>query len=276
MRGADLIVRNLIRFLLLSGFSGFLNASSEIIMAVSASADATPTQQIAISIQGADLRVDGKLDVSNKNAAQLIYQGNSQTLLMIDHDKRTYAAMDKKTMEDMKAKIDSAMQQMEAQLAQMPPEQRQMMEKMMKGRMPMLAQQPVEDVEEFQKTDRVASAGGYDCLITEVISAGTRISEICVAPWSEIKGAEEIETTFNGMIELFTRMFTSLSQSLPVKVRMPFTNMQQLDGFPVIVTNFKGDSVTQVTKLVSIADKTFPNGFFEAPVSYQKREIMGN
>jgi hypothetical protein len=274
MRTAQ-ITFNLFAWLLFSSFTGVLSASTEIVMAVSDADTAEQPRQIAISIQGTDLRVDGGADATHTNVTQLIYKGAAETLLMIDHDKHTYSVMDKKTITDVKAKMDSAMKEMEAQLAQMPPEQRQMMEKMMKGRMPMMAQQAEQGVEEFRKTDRKSSAGGYECAITEVYSTGKKVTEICVTPWSEIKSAVEINATFNGMIALFTQMFTSLSQSLPMKIKMPFTNMQQADGFPVMVTNFKGDRVDRITKLVSIDEKAFPSGFFEAPASYTKREIMG-
>jgi hypothetical protein len=41
-------------------------------------------------------------------------------------------------MQRLTAEVDAAMQQMEAQMAQMPPEQREMMMKMVKQRMPAL------------------------------------------------------------------------------------------------------------------------------------------
>ena len=54
--------------------------------------------------------------------------------LMINHDDKTYTVIDEATLEQIGSRMSAAMTKMEAQLAQMPPEQRAMMEKMMQGR----------------------------------------------------------------------------------------------------------------------------------------------
>lgn len=259
---------------ILSSLSLCLNASTEMVMSVSQSSQGEEAQQITLSIQDKSLRVDGTVGDSNKNSQQMVYNGLTNTLIMIDHNQRSYTAIDQATIEAIAARMNAAKKQMEAQMAEMPPEQRQMMEKMMKGRMPMSGVQEPQETEDFRKTSGTSTAGGYECTVTEVFSGGNKVREYCVTPWAKIKGADEISATFTGMTDLFTKMLKSLSQSVPMDMKLPFSEMQALDGFPVIVTNFKGNAVTEVTRLISIDEKSFPDNFFDVPGGYKKQEMI--
>ncbi|MDH3476427.1 MAG: hypothetical protein OEM59_22335, partial [Rhodospirillales bacterium] len=53
-------------------------------------------------------------------------------LWILDHDKKRCQTIDKQGIEELSTEIGGAMKEMEAQLAKLPPDQRAMMEKMMK------------------------------------------------------------------------------------------------------------------------------------------------
>ena len=85
-----------------------------------------------------EIKIDGnrmRTDSGGSNPTTMIFLGESDEMYMIDHTEKTYIVMDRETVEAMANRMSEAMQQMEAAMAQVPPEQREMMERMMKGRM---------------------------------------------------------------------------------------------------------------------------------------------
>lgn len=67
----------------------------------------------------------------NEASATMIFLGNE--FLYVDHGDKSYMVMDEAMIDEVSAQMSKAMKEIEAQLASMPPEQRAMVEQMMKG-----------------------------------------------------------------------------------------------------------------------------------------------
>ncbi len=65
-----------------------------------------------------------------------LYPGTGDAMTAIDWRDKTYMVIDKEFTSSLSDQMDAAMAQMEAQLAQLPPEQRAMMREMLKDKMP--------------------------------------------------------------------------------------------------------------------------------------------
>src|SRR3990170_3608288 len=68
-----------------------------------------------------------------------IYRGDRKLFWMLDNKEGTYTEMTREDVKKLKGRMDEAMKTYEEQMKNVPPEQRKMMEAMMKSRMP---QQP--------------------------------------------------------------------------------------------------------------------------------------
>ena len=79
---------------------------------------------------------------ANGKDSSLIFR--DQTMYFVDHAEKVCQKIDKAGVDQLSSQMNAMMKQM----ASMPPEQRQMMEKMMKGRMPGMGKPPVRRVEE--------------------------------------------------------------------------------------------------------------------------------
>ena len=90
-------------------------------------------QQVTIYVDAGKLRVEGENPGSGKYA--LIFDQAKQVTWMADLGKGTYMEFTAAQVQGMANQMQSAMRQMEAEMANMPPDQRAMMEQMMKGRM---------------------------------------------------------------------------------------------------------------------------------------------
>src|SRR5512144_778073 len=80
-----------------------------------------------------------RLDSDEGRSILFLTDGGRDRMVILDKTKNTYQEIDEQMMKQMGEQMSGAMAQMQAQLKNMPPEQRAMMEKMMKGKMPQAA-----------------------------------------------------------------------------------------------------------------------------------------
>ena len=104
-----------------------------------------------------------------------IYRADKGLFWMVDSKAKTYTEMTKKDIESMANTMDAAMKKMHEQMASMPPEQRAMMEKMMKENMP--AQSKGKTT--YKKTGS-GKVGSWACDKYESYQDGVKKAEMCV------------------------------------------------------------------------------------------------
>ena len=77
-----------------------------------------------------------RLEMGENKDVYFIYRADKKVFWTVNLKEKSYTEMTEKDFEDMMAKMEQAKKQMAAQLEKMPPEQRKMMEDMMKQMMP--------------------------------------------------------------------------------------------------------------------------------------------
>ena len=100
--------------------------------------------------------------------------------------------MDRETVERLANQISAAMKQMEEALKNVPPEQREMMERMMKGKMkgmPSSTPRAEPVVKSLGKSD---SVNGISCDWKEVSRDDVVELKVCVSGWTDIPGGDEL------------------------------------------------------------------------------------
>jgi hypothetical protein len=201
----------------------------------------------------------------------LIFDGSR--FLVMDHGEKTYIIMDEAMLTRMTDKMSEAMEQMKAELASLPPEQRAMAEQMMAGHMPGL----MGDTEP-PPPPRVEATGsgewnGRACTMYDVFESDIKTQEICSAPLDEIEGAAEMMDTFQGM----ARFVKKLSESLPGPLGSSFNEhpgmvVELIDGFPVRTVEFRMGEPESEVLLEAIREETLPAKKFEVPDGYQLQD----
>lgn len=226
-----------------------------------------------ILVDGAKIKMSG-FDDSN----EVIFDGSSQALMVVDHGKKSYIQMDKKSIEEFSAKLKEAMAEMERQLESVPPAQRKMMERMMKNKMPSMDQPKIET--SVKRTGETDTISGYEAEKIEVSSSDGSSQELWVVPWSEIGGAEGIADAFTGMSSLFDELMGAISQ-------MPMAgfaggqaksgwldDLKSLEGFPVMAKAYdKGGKLISETLLSGIEEQAIDASEFKAPKGYKKQKM---
>jgi hypothetical protein len=183
--------------------------------------------------------------------------------------------MNKKTIDAMSIQMKKAMRQMEQALANMPPEQRKMMEKMMQGRgAPQAQQKKVKTV--VQNTGKKDKINGYKCVWHEVLRGGQKIREMCVSSLKDMGVKKEIFNVFKDMAKFFSSLTEGIkSSSFGQMDNNPFEDFDKLNGFPVASKGYRGNLLVHETTIKSIEPRSLDRSTFQPPAGYVKKSIKG-
>ena len=195
-------------------------------------------------------------------------------LWIVNHADQTCQTIDKEGMEQIGSQLGAAMKQMEAQLSQLPPEQRAMVEKMMKGKMhagmPGMGQAPPRRME----TGDTEQVGEYSCVVHTLYSGDEKVWEVCAASKDQLSGAFDAMEAFQA-ISRFVQTLRETVQQGPFSsiANTPFYDMDQIDGFPVRVRTFGSGRMTSESTLKSITQKDLEQSIFSVPEGYEMRDL---
>ena len=239
---------------------------------VTMNASGLETDRTRIYAQGEMIRMD---EVSGDEAAgSMIFLGNE--FLYVDHQDKSYIVMDEAMLDEVSTQISDAMKQMEAQLASMPPEQRAMMEQMMKGQMQgMTAQQAPSP-----SAPRVEAKGSgewksYNCRQYAVYEGAEKVQDICAAQLDDVDGADDVIETFRNMAAYMTKMTESMPMGSDDRIN-PGELMDEIDGFPVHTIDYENGAVVGETSLDSVTEQDLDEGMFAAPEGYRRQDPFGS
>ncbi len=238
---------------------------------VTRDASGTETDRTKIYAQSNKIRMEHGGE--NEASATMIFLGNE--FLYVDHDDKSYMVMDEATMNQMSAQINDAMKEMEAQLAGMPPEQRAMVEQMMKGQMQgMMGQQG-----DTAPPPRVEAMGSGEwksrkCREYAVFEGSVKTQQLCAADLDDVEGSDEVIEGFRAMAAYITKM----TESLPMRSDdglNPGELMDQIDGFPVHTIDYANGEVLSESSLDSIEERDLDEAMFQVPDGYRRRDPFG-
>ena len=139
--------------------------------------------------------------------------------------------------------------QMDAAMKNMTPEQRAMMEKMMKGKMPQAAPAAPKTVYTAKGS---GSVNGFSCTKYEGDESGAKVAEVCAAVAAQLKLTPSDLQIFEKMKQFSSSLLSALSKS-PVRVTVPAGSIEAgYEGFPVQKVEFESGQATKRSELKSI------------------------
>jgi hypothetical protein len=196
--------------------------------------------------------------VTKETGEAFIVRLDKELFITIDPKEKTYSEMTFDDMEKMmkkaSSKMDAGMSEMQKKLADMPEEQRKMVEKMMGSSMPAKGADAKVEVE---KTGDTKTISGFKCTKYDVTQNGKEFMTLWVT-----KSVKEFESMRKDWEEFSARL-TAMN---PMAGKGIADAYKQIDGFPIQSTLAMGMTTT-VTK---IEEKTAPASEFEVPSGYTK------
>ena len=204
---------------------------------------------------------------SGQTATQaIIFDGAKQTLIIVNDTQKTYSEMTKADVDRIGGQMSAAMAQMQEQMKNMPPEQRERIQAMMGGRGMPGAAAPKTTYKKVG-TDTV---GKWTCEKYEGYQDEKKVSEMCtVDPKALGFTAADFQVT-KQLAEFFSKL---MPQSADRIFAIGSPEQQGYSGVPVRhVTRTGAQRVT--SELVDVKRESFPESTFAVPAGYTKTEGM--
>jgi len=190
-----------------------------------------------------------------------------QVMWFVNHEKHVCQKIDREGLAALSAQLDAVM----TELAKLPPEQRAMMESMMKGKVPGMRKPAPLRVE----TGTAEQVGPYACTVHTGYSGDEKLWEVCSADPSVADDLAEAMVAFHAMSR-FTSELQKVVQRGPfaAMIASPYNEIDELEGFPVRVRTFndKGEIVREST-LTSIKRQDIEEAVFEIPKGYKVKDL---
>lgn len=219
--------------------------------------------QIEMTIDGKMLRMDLEMTAEGKFRTSMIFNGEREELMLLDHDKSEAVIIDRKSMEQVAAQLKQAREQMEQMMANVPPEQQEMMKQMMKGKMKGMMESPPPT--EVVKTSKTGTTNGYPWVQYDVTQEGAKIREYLVTDWSKLDIDASTFDVFKEMANFLEGFTKGLGMNMGDVMENPFDEASGLDGFPVVTRDLEGGAVRRSTELTTVSTGDVAAGLFENP-----------
>ena len=213
----------------------------------------------------------------NRDKSEMIFHGEAREMIVVDHDDKSFMVIDEAMIDSIADQLNGLEAQMREALKDVPPEQRAMVEQMMKGRMPAQAKAPARPKIEFRNTGDHASKNGYPSVKYEATINHRKMQEFWVTDWSNVDGGDDAVEAFQAMADLVKRIRDSMPKFGADEDAddNPFEHMQEMDGFPVLTYDYASDgSIASESSLRSSTQRAVAAAEFEPPAAYKQREMM--
>lgn len=230
---------------------------------------------IEIMTEGKESRIE-ITSVSSEESGGMIYQSDRRELIALDHTLQAYYVFDQATMDMMAAQVKSALEQTEAALEAMPPEERALAEQMI--------QRPVDEERPRSRHKLVATGksdtiAGFGCKYYDVFQDDRKIRDICMTPWKDIPQGREASKAMMELAGFFERMRKAFEGSgglnLMDRQQEMFTYMEELDGYPVLSHDFdESGEILSESRLKAARKQKIEATMFEPPSGYQQQSLQ--
>lgn len=215
------------------------------------------------------LAKDKLATLSDESGYRMIWRSDKKRLWTLDPKTETYMEFDQVTLQQMSQQMNAMFEQMKSKMADMTPEQRAMMEKMM---------QPKVGAEggpklEVKATGEKSTIEGKSCTKYEVWVEGERTSEVWVTSWSVAQASKEDFAPMRDMAAFLEAAMRSNPFLQSLVSGLDWGGMDQIDGFPVLVRQLDGTTAVRETKFKGARSKTIEAATFEIPAGWTRQEL---
>ncbi len=231
---------------------------------------------LTMQFEGKNLRTAVTKEGSAEPSSVFISDGDNKKMVMIDFAKKEYVEITQEQVKRMKAKMETAMSAMKAQMAKLPPEQRKQMEAAMGQRMN--AYKSMVPEEKYTRASGSKKIAGHKCDLYKVEADGQHTADACLVPWSDLKiDRDQFKQAVDAVVETWSGLGMGMGAGEGGAQRSPGEMLKAWGmsyGLPAWRKTVKPDEsdVTETT-LTSIDQGAVPRSAFEAPAGFTKKTM---
>ncbi len=229
----------------------------------------TPPQSGKMLIDGKKIRIEGtkKADAG----AAMIFNGDTNELINLAPSKKKAMVIDVASIGAFANFQKTIEAQMEAQIAQAPPEQQGQMRQMLKAQMDKMNAPP--PPRKVVKTSETKVISGVSTTKYEMRKGDKVVREIWVAPLGKVKGGKEVLAAMRQM----AGFLDNVGRKIPGgnKSDAPFEAMLDIEGIPMLTIHLRDGKILGQEEIQSTKVQSVPAATFGIPAGFN-RETLGD
>lgn len=205
--------------------------------------------------------------IDEDGTVEMIFDRGTDTIYTLDHGSRSYVRLNRENIGELVGQVDTAMAEMRRQLEAMPPEQREMAERMMGGMMGGGAA-AAPPAREMRRTGRRGEAAGIACQWHDIYEGDTQVGTACIAAADAVPGGDEMVAMINAMSAIYEELMRQLADSMPMGLPAnPILPMTETGGLPIHSTETR-DGEDFETILLAVREESVDPSVFQLPAGY--------
>jgi hypothetical protein len=205
-----------------------------------------------------------RMESSNNPGNSFIYRADKGVFWMVDANGKSYSEMSREDLEGLANTMDAALKQMQEQLAKLPPEQRKMMEDMMKENMPGAGSQ----AKTSYKKIGPGKVGSWSCEKYESYQEGKKKAEMCVVDPQLLGFSEADFKALKDLAKPFEKLAKDMGSMLPQDGVEGAPK-----GAPVKATVFEDGKAKSETLIKQVKKEVVSPALFEVPKGFAKKAM---
>ncbi|MCC5861519.1 MAG: hypothetical protein JJT93_06375 [Gammaproteobacteria bacterium] len=222
-----------------------------------------PVQMLIASGKLAALDEDGEVE--------MIFDRASATIYTLDHDDRSFTRLNRENIDALVGQVDTAMAEMRRQLEALPPEQREMAERMMGGMMGNAGATRERPSRAMRPTGQQGEAAGIRCAWHNVFVGDEQVGTACVAAPDAVPGGDELIAMMTAMSEIYEELLDRIADSVPMAMPAnPIMPMTEAGGLPIRSTEMTEDGTEMQITLLAVREEAVDPSRFEVPAGYRE------
>lgn len=202
-----------------------------------------------------------------------IFRKDKEVFWFIDNKDKSYTEMTKQDLLKLKKQMEDAMKMVEEQMKNIPPEQKAMMESMMKGQMP--GKTPDMNYKKIASGQKINQ---WLCDKYEGYINKDKVEEMWTTDWQKlgltVNDFKVIEAMKDFMGDFLKSAVGQLSSFCKISSEKPGKETA-FYGVPVKTLTYSEGKVMQETELSEVKRQNFAASLFEIPKGFTKKEMPG-
>lgn len=208
----------------------------------------------------------------------VLFDGGEQVLRMINMSRKSYSEMTRAQAQQVGQQLGAMMAAMQAQLEKMPPEQRKMMEDVLKGRggrgLPGMPGAQAPERMTYTRTG-TSKAGQWPCTTYDGVRGAEKVVEVCAAEARDFTLSPADFQVTAQLLEFSRSLAPQMADLVADQIAVYGSVEQQgFAGFPVRRTTFRNGKPESVFEVVDVKRQAIPAAAFAVPTGFTKQDMM--
>ncbi len=215
---------------------------------------------------------DTKVAIENKGAkdnSSFVFDSGKEAFTYIDHRKKEYYHFDKATMQQLKQQIQMMVMMMKQFAANMPPEQKKKLDRIINNDASAM---------EFKPTGSSEKVGKWSAKKYEGINDGTKATDMYIASFKTIGRSKDEFQVMEKMIAYFKANLSEIAAFLPSggsfsQIGFDDSSPVFKEGVPVKTIAYKDGKANNENVVENIVATSISDALFAAPSGYTSKQI---